>query len=94
MRFRPLPVRYAEVSYEELHESIEAPETMDISISQVLYSPIFRQLKVGRERACIVLRVMGLNRKEIGMVLGLSESKIDTTIGNIKRRLRENNQEV
>jgi DNA-binding NarL/FixJ family response regulator len=94
MRNRTLPFVYSEISYEELNEGIEAPENVDISVSQVLYSPIFMQLKIGTERACVILRVMGLSRKEIGMVLGLSESKIDTTIGQIRRRLKEVAQEV
>ena len=94
MRFRPLPAIYSEISYEELNESIEAPENMEVSISQIIYSPLFRQLKAGTERACIIMRVMGLNRKEIGMILGLTESKIDTTIGQIRRKLKEEAQEV
>ena len=94
MRCRQLPPIYSEISYEQLNESIEAPENVDVSISQIIYSPLFRRLRIGKERTCIILRVMGLNRREMGMVLGLSESKIDTTISKIKNRLNEESQEV
>jgi DNA-directed RNA polymerase specialized sigma24 family protein len=75
------------INIEELQDVADPYEMGFDSISDAFNDEVFRHIRKGLERICILLRADGLTYREIAWVTGQKKDRVEAAVARVRQRM-------